>query len=304
MQLDKKTIGTFKVEGMLEGPLPADGGDCEAKIKTWVAAARATGLTFSLDRSGGHFSLLADERLLQSSTFAAGAGLGEKLQSMFERLLEAFPVQMRMELFSTLRSTEYRPGSEVQTIYAVAPPGTIDSQERSVEADTVAPLPQLTSQGKRRIAVLGLFMLLLLGAIGFLVFKPQLKDAADSLTGLKVEDIKLELAGFEGFISVAMQKVDKSKGGLAVEVSEGELWTQLVADPAARIPADLEWNRLLAAQSLRRGYVRCELFDKDGKFLGSSELRLHDLLKADKQKVSAVIALPRGNRPAVIRLTF
>ena len=91
---------------MLQGPLPDDDGECEEKINRWLASARASGLPLSLDPSAGQFSMLAGAGVMKTSGFDQGKGLGETLREMFEGLLEAFPLQRRMELFSTLRSVE------------------------------------------------------------------------------------------------------------------------------------------------------------------------------------------------------
>ncbi len=153
MQEKTKTSGTFRIEGMLQGPMPNDGGECQSKINAWMAAAKQKGLAFSLDGTGGQFSLLAENRTMRSSTLADGGGVSASLKVIFEKALECFPVQDRMGLFSTLRSIEYRPGSEVQSIYAVVPPGSIDFQERVLDADTAVPAPELTQQGKIKIAL-------------------------------------------------------------------------------------------------------------------------------------------------------
>ena len=89
-----------------------------------------------------------------------------------------------------------------------------------------------------------------------------------------------------------------------MEVKKGALWLELVADPDARIPEDIDWRTLLAVQSLRRGYVRCEISDKSGKFIYSVNLRIRQLLLPGKEKVKALIPLPRGERPAHVKLTL
>ena len=192
----------------------------------------------------------------------------------------------------------------MQTIYAVAPPGTIEFQERVVEAETFAPMPELTTQGKLKIIALGLAVLLVLGAVAFFVFRPQLEKAADNLTGLKIDDLELVSDGFDDYFSIKKAQVNKRRGGLVVEVVKGERWDGTVADPETKVPADLDWDTLMTIQSLRRGYVRCELFDKDGKYIGASELRFHGLAEAKGGKLEAVIALPRSHRPAKIVLRF
>ena len=93
MQAEEKTVGTFRIEGMLEGPLPP-AGDCEAKIDQWLAAAKQKGLNFSVDRAGGQFSLLTDNRPLKTSSVAGPEGLSATLQGVFEKLLEAFPAAL------------------------------------------------------------------------------------------------------------------------------------------------------------------------------------------------------------------
>lgn len=303
MQTERKTIGTFRVEGMLQGAPPAGGGDYQGQVDAWVAAARSKGLGFSLDRSGGQVSVLADDRPVSSSALSEGGGVSESLQAIFESLLECFPMQHRMELFSTFRSVEYLNGAEVQTIYAVAPPGTIQMQKREVDAETVAPAPQLTGAGRLKVALLGLLTLVVLGTVAALVFMPQLKKAATNLSELKADDLVVDAVAYDGFITIEKEEVHKGKGGLVVDVTRGEKWAALIGDEAANVPAGIDWNTMLVAQSLRRGYVRCEIFDAEDKLLGVTELRLKGLLGKDAKEVStSLIALPSSVRPKTIRL--
>jgi len=297
---NQKTVGTFKLDGIIEGPMPP--AESAPKIEAWLAAARQKGLSFSADQSTGQFSLMAENRVYKTQDFAQPGGLGEFLSQIFEQLLETYPMQMRMSLFSTLRSMEFRPGTEVQTVYAVAPPGSIQSQERVVEAKTVAPPVELSSKGKIKIAVIGLLVALVIGFVATKLFKPQIEDAAGNLTKLKVDNVDVQMAGFKDFITIEKVEIDKKKGGMTVKVIRGSRWDEAVNAK----PGDVEdWEVALAAQCIRRGYVRCEVFDKDKKYIGTTELRIHDLMKEESAKgQESLVRLPYKTRPSVVRLTF
>ncbi|MCH2059032.1 MAG: hypothetical protein MK183_00270 [Verrucomicrobiales bacterium] len=304
MDSGPKAEGTFRVEGMLQGPILNDMGDTQSRLDQWMSSVRAKGLQVSIDWSGGQFSLLAEGNVVQRSALTGESDLGELLQEIFEGLLSIFPVERRMEFFSTLRSVEYRPGEEVQTVYAVAPPGTIHSQARVLNAETVRSVPGISGRGKMKLAIIGLVFLLVLGVTVALLYKEQWGEVVDNLGKLEKEDIRMETDAFEGFISVTIEKIDRQAGGLVVEVRKGELWPGDIANHGARVPEGMEWRTLLAVQSLRRGYVRCEIFDKAGKFIYSADLRTGGLLEPEREAIKAVIPLPRGERPAQVKLMF
>ncbi|MCY2927235.1 MAG: hypothetical protein NT031_17740, partial [Planctomycetota bacterium] len=112
--------GTFALDGLVEGALGGAGEEFRGRLQAWADAARAGGLNLLFD------------------------------------LLKIFPLAQRRNIFSTLRSTEYRPGEEVQTIYAVAPDGSVQMHQRTVSARTEAPPEPLTLKQKLRLGAVGL----------------------------------------------------------------------------------------------------------------------------------------------------
>jgi hypothetical protein len=84
------------------------------------------------------------------------------------------------------------------------------------------------------------------------------------------------------------------KRGKAFPLTDEDI--QRLFDQAKDVPSRLQ------ADSLARGYVRCECFDKDGKFLYFSMLRVAGLRKDQTQEVA--LPLPAdGTRVAKLAFT-
>ena len=60
----------------------------------------------------------------------------------------------------------------------------------------------------------------------------------------------------------------------------------------------------LAVESLARGYLRCEQFNSDGKFLGVTTHRIADLRDKKKKKVQIILPLPPNRNLARVTLTY
>ena len=66
--------GTFRLDGMIEGPLPGDRDTIE-DINTWLAAAKADGLHFHFGMDGPNFSIVT-YRSIRIRVQASQAGSG------------------------------------------------------------------------------------------------------------------------------------------------------------------------------------------------------------------------------------
>src|SRR5215207_4149771 len=116
--------GTFMLDGLVQGPVPP-GADA---LERWVAQAAQASLRLSLEIDGSRFSLLADNTAMPTARTGKD-GLAAAMTHALEALLALYPGG-RATLYSTLRSREFRPGAEVQTLYAINGDGTVTAQSR------------------------------------------------------------------------------------------------------------------------------------------------------------------------------
>ena len=103
--MSDKVEGTVVLDGLLEGKLPPT-PDAADRLREWIRDVRSLGVRFSLDIEGGAFSILPENRPISVSAF--GEAPADAIVNALNQLLKVFPVGQRGQLFSTLRSVEYR----------------------------------------------------------------------------------------------------------------------------------------------------------------------------------------------------
>jgi len=300
--MSQKIEGTVVLDGLIEGSVPAL-PDAADRLRQWVDVAASANVHFSLELDGNRFSLLADrtpvlaQLLGRDPAEAIGGALGE--------LLKAFPPPERRGVLSTVRSTEYRPAEEVQTVYTIGPDGQIHTQQRVVEAATQAPPQPLTTREKWLMAGLGVGLALLVFAVSavFVDYKALFGRVVDRVTPLDVEAMPVDTGPFVPYLSVTKREKDR----------RGEVLTLTLKRTAAFPRTDADCQGLLATpdrplpdrmtiESLARGYVRVEYFDADGKFLGHTMERIHGLRSAET--IELKLPLPPKKRLGRLALRY
>ena len=164
--MTQHTEGTVSLEGLIEGHLPPLPGS-EDKLRQWVSTVRKLGLKFSLDTDGNRFSLLAVETPTSAEPLKPDPC--ESILNALNELMKIFPPEKRREVFSTLRSREYRQGVEVQTLYFVTGEGRFDIRRREVETDTTAPEAPLPVKHRLLYGLAGLAVVAAILALSSLV---------------------------------------------------------------------------------------------------------------------------------------
>ena len=267
------------MDGMLQGRLPDDPKFGDA-VQQWLHERKKQALLFDYAVDGSSFSLLADDSPVSCAGFPPGA-IQERLAEAFQSFLELLPAQHRMQVMSTLRSTEYRPDTAVQTVYSVDPPGLIATQERAVEATTVAPAPLLSASSKIKLAALGIGMALLLLLLSsfFIDWKSWFFDRADELVPVKLDEIELDTQAFDGFITFEKSQIDKKRRGLIIHATTGPDWNAAVSSTA---PDTTSWKRFFAIAAIKKGWFQCDMFDLKGQSIGSTTVFIEPLLNSSK----------------------
>ena len=302
--MSDKTEGTVVLDGLVEGrlgPLP----DTEKRLRAWVRAAAGAKLPFTLEIDGGSFSVLADNTPIdvEALAFKPARTVAEAL----DELVKVFPTGHRAAVLSTVRSMEYRANIEIQTVYAVGPDGEIHTQERTVEAVTKAPPKPLTRKEKIRLGVTGLIFALLIFAVSsiFIDYRGLFRSVAETVTPYDTEAMKVETGGFGEYFTVEGKKVVSHRGVSSLRLTLKRTKAFPRTDAAlkaalAKSPDSL--SKRLTVEALARGYVRCESFDKDGKFIAFTTRRITDL--RTKETVDVDVPLPAKGRPTRVVITY
>ncbi len=283
------TAGTFTLDGLIQGPAP----DPDA-LRAWVKAAAKSALGFNLELDGGQFSLLADDTTRNISSVGA-AGLEATLTTALEALMALYPAG-RATLYSTLRSREFRPGLEIQTLYAINNDGSITAQTREVEADIAAPP---VPPGKRGILLQScavLAALLILGFASLFVVNWRELLQRSRLMASPEQGVELDASALAPYFTAKLGSVKQIDGFLKIEIARGDGWD--TANPTSLdepLPSEaqkMNWRNFLALSAAKRGSARCCFYDEKGNYTGETNVPLEALNTVEKLTVEA--AIPRS----------
>ena len=296
----EKIEGMIVLDGLIEGPVP-DVEDGESRLKDWVRYARSAGLHFSLEIEGDGFSLLAENAPLAVADL--GEAPAENITDALQRLLDEFPPPQRANVLSTVRSTEYRPGEEVQTVYAIGPGGRFESRQRVLDAETARPPEPVSRRDRIRLALAGLLAaaVVLLILSFFFSFGDAIRGMINRFDPYNPEEAEVDASAYADFLEVSKKEVKGEKLILRVKRKEScpkseEDYEALFSDP------ELGYRRRLAAEALAKGYIRAELFDKEGKFLAGLWSRVAAL--REKDEIELAVPVSRDPRLGKVVLTY
>lgn len=300
--MSDKTEGTLVLDGLIEGK-SRDLSGISDRLREWISAAMSLGLRFSLDIDGNSFSILADNKPIQTDDLAPEAA--EKIAGALNELLKVFPAGERRQILSTLRSIEYRKDTEVQTAYAVGPDGKIHTRERVVDARTTPPPRQLTRKEKIRVVITGIViaMLAFLASSVFVDYRALIGNVVETVTPLDAAEIKVETGGFKKYFVVEDKTISRGSKAVILKLKRTKAFPlkdsdmkQLFADAKDSV------SERLTVEALARGYVRCEFFDKKDKFLGFTDKRISPLRK--NETIELTLPVPRDSRTSRIVITY
>ncbi len=292
--------GTLLLDGLVEGRLPGE-LEFQDKLREWVSFAAKLGPSFSLDLSGDTFSLLPDESPLLASRL--GALPDEGLRQLLTNLTQAFPEGFPPGLTSTLRSSEFRPGEEVQTVFRFRPDGTVETHQRSVEAKTIAPREPMSRQ---RLAItilsVALVSLALLGVFSiFFDVAEVTRSLVSAVSPLDPALVEVDAGEFSDLVIVEEPRSGSHPQELVLVLRRGDGYPVDLKSYEKALQDSGTLGKRLAVEALARGYVRLEMFDGEGAFVGFSEQRVR--LLSRNERVELRVLLPRAPKVAKIQLT-
>jgi len=278
-----KLQGTVVFDGLVEGRVPHLPG-AEEKLRNWAAEAQTGTLRFSLELDGGNFSVLADNQPVAVDKL--DGRVDQVVTNVLADLLKTFPPAERTQVFSTLRSTEYRRGEEVQTLYAVGGDGRVVIEQRTVKAETQEPAAPLTRRERIMRVVVGVALAVgILGASTLIIDYPRLFRTMRG-PHLPPAGVVVQADGFTDYFTV--KKAALGPDGTTLILSLERTAGFPVDDPAVDAAATQAATRAatqpggairsqMVLQSLARGLIYVEMVDNAGNFMGIETLRIAPL---------------------------
>ena len=284
--MSDKLEGTFELDGLLQGKV-LDAEELLARMRGWAEFCRTqSGLKFSVDVHGDIFEVLPDNRPMDVPTNRPPSDV---VQAALEDLLSGLTPPQRAGVQSTIRSSEYRPGQEVQTLYVAQQDGTIKADQRTVKAQTTARPQPLTLRQKLIAGGAALAIVAAILAIGAL-FLPY-GEWFGRLTGrggyLDAERTRLDPGPFAQYMT--LENLRPMRGGGAGQVTlkrtpKFPLTDEKLGELLTALPPAALRDRL-AVESIARGYLRVELVDESGKVINWFWLNIADLRGRDSMEV-------------------
>lgn len=302
--MSENVEGTVSLDGLLEGRFAGESFTAD-DLMFWASRAAEHHLHFSVETDGNSFSVLGERRPVKAADI--GDDPARTIADSLDALLDKMPPPTRGGAMSTLRSVEYRKGEEVQTLYVIVG-GRVDVRQRTIEARTTAPVAPPTRKEKVRMALMGLAVALLvfLASSIFVDYRAIYTNIVDAVVPVSADELVVDTGPFGESFSVVKKEVVSVRGGgraIVLTLNRGKTFP-VTADQAQKLFDDAnDLPTRLATESLARGYVRCEFFDKEGKFLTVAPARIAGLRKAETLEVA--LPLPaRGARVAKVVFTY
>jgi hypothetical protein len=224
------------------------------------------------------------------------------VSAQLDALLQAFPPVQRTAVLSTVRSIEYQPGEEIQTLYAVGPDGCIHSEQRTIDARTTKPPEPLTGKEKIRIGLTGLVILGVLFAMSaiFVDYRGMWQNMKDKTTSLDQQHIEWVNPAYGPYVVVEKAEFPK-RSILRLTLRRTDAFPTPPEQFEALAGGAKTLQKRLVIDSLARGYLRGEWTDAQGKVLGVTSLRIRGLLSGPT--ITMDVPVPVQARPTRFEIT-
>ncbi len=303
-------VGTYELDGLLEGPLGPDPA-AKARLADWVRIAQKAGYAFSLEVEGTGFSLLAEESPKQAPSVETD--MSEPLRDLLQQLVQSFPPDIWGQLFSTVRSVQYSEGMATQTVYQIHGDGTVEAQQRVVDAATTKPAAPLTTKDKVRMAITGLVILLAIFGLSsfFIDWGDQISKGLQKIAPVDAEEVDVDLGHFAAYIEVEKKDVG-GKGDrtliLTLKRREGFPTTEEARETMWRSTRSDPYHAALTAEAIVKGYAKFEVIGAPDKETGIAPVMLlvPVMLKELVGKETMEVRIPAGRAlpPEIVRLVW
>ena len=216
---------TYRLEGLIQGPLPP-GPEGRVVIEKLAADFNRNGLRLTSLFDDCQFTLTA-ENVTRDTEEIHPLEVDLMVHHALEKLLGAYPQELRMQIFSTLRSREYRPNLEVQSIYLVIFPGQVKVERREVTAE-VEPRPAPLSAKNQfgyLVAAVGILALLGWASTSLVEYRDLGEQKLSTLRGTRLEDLKVDDKSLIDFVRVVDVDLEKPPASFIVlTLRKGTKW--------------------------------------------------------------------------------
>jgi hypothetical protein len=216
---------TYRLEGLIQGPLPP-GPEGRVVIEKLAADFNRNGLRLTSLFDDCQFTLTA-ENVTRDTEEIHPLEVDLMVHHALEKLLGAYPQELRMQIFSTLRSREYRPNLEVQSIYLVIFPGQVKVERREVTAE-VEPRPAPLSAKNQfgyLLAAVGILALLGWVSTSLVEYRDLGEQKLSTLRGTRLEDLKVDDKSLIDFVRVVDVDLEKPPASFIVlTLRKGTKW--------------------------------------------------------------------------------
>lgn len=286
------TEGTYILSGIVQGPLPP-GPDGRDQLQQFNALLASSGISFSLRVDGENFSLLAEDRAIETNVVFASE-IENNLKSALTTLLDAFPEGMRMSLMSTIRSRVFIEGREHQAVYAVVFPGIIQVESAVIKTTLLPRSRKFTFKHK---AIFTLSVCLFLGlsvwaSSRWVDYSPIKQQFALMFKGNKLEDIHLNTVALGDVIKIEKDDISSLRGVLKLKVARGSGWV-------VRIDGKENGNSPVEAAIYERRHLKLTYFDVTGNIVTDRSGRVVEKALPiagliSHESISVEVLLPEG----------
>ena len=276
-------VGTAVLDGIIQGIL-SDPQE-ETDLLDWVQSAATLGISFVPETTAGHFSLLADNRPLPVEDLG-GSTFEETLVQILTQLGKQGQDHGWRELVSTLRSSRFEEGEEIQTMYVFSGEGEVQSWE---QRRTVKTTSRARSTNWRQpwwkpalTIVLGLALLVTVLLMGdWLRFIPGLQplESPASLKSIKVDNDR-----FEKYFEVTEAKLfryPEGKNGLRLKLRRTDAYPLKEAAPEETAKESNTSPPSAIRDALMRDRIHFELYDVKRELLEEGTVNLRGLRKSE-----------------------
>ncbi len=264
--------GTFFLDGLIEGPF--FGPEDQDGIERLVQNASRYGIKLNVSSDGGRFSILPG---LEVVNLRNNRSARELIVKLLEQWLADYSDDECRQLMSTLRSSQYVPGKELQVIYGIRPDGIVAAEEREVDADTVAPPEPMDPKVLKKIITQSVIAVVVLIALSTL-FVPYRELGDRFWQSVKPYDPSGIIVANSHETIMPVQSLEYLKKENRIQV-KFKLPIELLIDPGA---IEKKWQseslslaEKLSLEAIARRTIICDCLDQNGSHITRLSRRIY-----------------------------
>jgi hypothetical protein len=299
--MSRKLEGTIVLDGLIEARVPAQ-PDFDQHLRDWLRLMEQMHFRFSLEIDGGSFNLLAASDAVRVAD--VGQDPVEALTEGMTQLLQVFPDADRGKVVSSVRSTEYRRGAEVQTVYFITPDGQVSTRQRTLDAVTEAPVAPMSAAARTKLIVTGVLVAAILFGISaiWVPYRQLFGQAVAEMTPVDIEKVAVEASAYAPYFTIEKKEYSRNPPGIVVTLKRTAAYPLKNEDYNGAREKAATLPQSLALDAIATGYIRCEYFKDKDEFASYGFVRISAL--RDKETIDVLLPLSREYKPQRIVLTY